>query len=392
MSATPAPESIALYYTEGSSDKEYRVQLVETSPGQWMALGFNGRRGQTLKEQKKTPTPVDYATAKATYDKTVKSKLKDGYTPEESGAIYQNSGTEKEFSGFVPQQLNSLRTPEQIEAAILNPALWAQEKHDGQRRPIFRPTEGKISGTNKEGVVVSLPMGVANAIQALPCTQALVDGEIIGERYIAFELLELNGEDLRSRKYSERLAALEGLFATAKAPLEVVKTARTTEEKRALRAALVKRRAEGVTYKDFSAPYTPARPASGGSQFKDKFVEDCTVEVVEVGKTKRSVSLACRADASEDRIPLGKVTIPVNAAMPVVGDIVKVQYLYKYAEGSLFQPTFQGPCPDQSQPDRLSQFKVKATVDQDDEIDVVAPEESATPETKPAAKTRRARP
>ena len=78
-----APESVALFYTEGSSDKEYRVELRDEGNGTWMVLGFNGRRGSTLKEQKKTQVPVDYATAALRYSS------RDWMVDRESGAVVE---------------------------------------------------------------------------------------------------------------------------------------------------------------------------------------------------------------------------------------------------------------------------------------------------------------
>ena len=39
---------------------------------------------------------------------------------------------------------------------------------------------------------------------------------------------------------------------------------------------------------------------------------------------------------------VGNVSIPVNHAIPQVGNIIEVRYLYAYPNGSLFQPTYLG--------------------------------------------------
>ena len=41
-------------------------------------------------------------------------------------------------------------------------------------------------------------------------------------------------------------------------------------------------------------------------------------------------------------MPVGNVTIPPNAAIPRIGNILEVRYLYCYRAGSLFQPCFLG--------------------------------------------------
>ncbi len=358
--STPAPESIALFYTEGSSDKEYRVELRDVGHGQWMTLAFNGRRGSTLKEQKKTQSPVDYDTAKKEYDKVVKAKTKDGYTPDQSGAVYQSTDMADRFSGFVPQLLNSARKPAELKALIDDPNVIAQEKHDGERRPI-KATSGKIEGLNKEGVIVSLPMNVADEIASLG-SDLLIDGEIMGERFVAFDLLELDGNDLRKRRYSERLELLTDLLTgRGFKQVELVVTAHTPTQKQKLFDDLKAHRAEGLVFKKADAAYAPGRPASGGSQMKWKFIEVCSVRVAATNGTKRSVALECLGLDQQTVVALGNVTIPANFAVPASGAIVNVEYLYLYAGGSLYQPVYKGERTDQSQPDSLQQFKLKST-------------------------------
>lgn len=374
----PAPESIALFYTEGSSDKEYRVELREVGPDQWLTLAFNGRRGSTLKEQKKTPTPVDYATAKKLYDKVVLAKTKDGYTPDQSGAVYQSTDMADRFSGFVPQLLNSVRKPSELQALILDPNIVAQEKHDGERRPI-RHTAGKTEGMNKEGVIVSLPMNVADEIASLG-QDLLVDGEIMGERYVVFELLELGGTDLRPLRYDDRLQRLADLLeGKAFKNVELIVTASTPAEKQKLFDSLKDHKAEGLAFKKKDAAYAPSRPASGGSQMKWKFIETCSVRVAAAHKTKRSVAVECLAADGSSIVPLGNVTIPANFDIPAAGAIVNVEYLYLYEGGSLFQPVYKGERTDQAHPDGLHQFKLKSTTAFVAPADEPAPAKRKTP-------------
>ena len=387
MTATdPRAESVALFYKEGSSDKEYRVELRPMPDGLWMTLGFNGRRGGTLKEQKKTPTPVDYDTAKDVYDKTLKSKVKDGYTTDTSGAVYQSLPLGTEFSGFIPQLLNSRRTNDGVSDLINDDEWWGQEKHDGERRPI-RVRDGVTVGINKEGVITGLPMNLVADIALLNQPQLLMDGEVMGERYVAFDLLEWGGVDLRSQPYADRLKKLEEVLSgLAFSGIEVVKTARTAAQKKKLLDGLKDHRAEGLVFKKTAAAYAPGRPASGGSQLKYKFTEDCTVRVCSQNAKKRSVGVEC-LDAKDHPVFLGNVTIPSNFGVPAVGVLVNVSYLYLYDGGSLFQPVYGGPRgSDQTQPDRLAQFKLKPThayeADDDDvgeTVEAVAPAKRAKP-------------
>jgi bifunctional non-homologous end joining protein LigD len=238
-----------------------------------------------------------------------------------------------------------------------------QEKHDGERRPIRRGGEAKASveGLNKEGLLSGLPMNLVNDVLSLNVHRLLMDGEAMGERYVAFDLLELNDEDLRQQPYKERLKRLEQLLEGKDfSGIECVYTARTTEEKRRLFESLKKHKAEGVVSKNSDAAYAPGRPASGGSQEKFKFTETCSVRVSAQHKTKRSVSIEGLEDDGITVVALGNVTIPANAEIPKVGAIVNVSYLYLYRGGSLFQAVYEKERDDQTLPDRLSQFKVKS--------------------------------
>lgn len=356
-----APLNVALFYKEGSSDKEYRVALIQHPGGLWSTSGFNGRRGAALKEQKKTDGPVSYEEAKKAYDELLKKQLKKGYTEDVSGAIYQSLPGERTFSGFVPQLLNTLRDESVLEAILNDNVHILQEKHDGERRPVL-VEDGVVTAMNKEGVVSALPQNLVDDALSIG-GNIRFDGEVIGERYVVFELLEWNGEDLRKKTYKERFAKLKEVFAQYHfSGIEVTNSAETPEEKRALFEELKARNAEGVAIKRADAPYAPSRPASGGSQLKFKFEEVCTVRVSS-RNNKRSVAVECWETDSDNPIALGSITIPANYEIPEVGDIVNVRYLYKYENGSLFQTTYLGGRMDQSTPDRLHQFKHKVVVE-----------------------------
>lgn len=71
-------KNISLYFKEGSSDKEYHVQMVKSGKG--VVVNFQyGRVGNTLQTGTKTPTPVSEEEAEKVYDKLVKEKMRKGY-------------------------------------------------------------------------------------------------------------------------------------------------------------------------------------------------------------------------------------------------------------------------------------------------------------------------
>lgn len=71
-------KNISLYFKEGSSDKEYHVQMVKSGKG--VVVNFQyGRVGNALQSGTKTPVPVSEEEAEKVYDKLVKEKMRKGY-------------------------------------------------------------------------------------------------------------------------------------------------------------------------------------------------------------------------------------------------------------------------------------------------------------------------
>lgn len=365
-------EAISLYYTEGNSDKEYHVDLLEKPDG--FVVNFRyGRRGSALKAGTKTAASVPYERAKKVYDKLVAEKLSKGYSTGEAGAAYQSAEMGDRFSGILPQLLNVIRE-EDLERYLTDPAWCAQEKFDGQRRLIRKGcqfTENEVHGINKKGLIVPLPQAIVETCQKLDSQQFVTDGEQVGERLYAFDVLELNGVDLRALPYSERIHRLKNALPfSANGPVRVVKTAYTTEEKRALLAEVKARSGEGIVFKKLDAPYVSGRPAKGGDQVKFQFRATATCRVELVNQSKRSVLLSLYDERAMFR-PVGRVTIPVNYNMPREGYIVEVQYLYAYRGGSLYQPVYLGERSDQDAFDaKMSQLKYKpdGTDEEDEEV------------------------
>jgi bifunctional non-homologous end joining protein LigD len=142
-------------------------------------------------------------------------------------------------------------------------------------------------------------------------------------------------------------------------------------EKTAVLERLKKEGREGVVFKDTHAKYVAGRPASGGSQLKFKFYATCSCVVSKVN-AKRSVALELlnilreRLDGKAT-VGVGNCTIPPNHAVPKVGDIVEIRYLYCYKGGSLYQPTYLGIRDDiDNTACVLSQLKYRAKDDEDE--------------------------
>jgi bifunctional non-homologous end joining protein LigD len=135
--------------------------------------------------------------------------------------------------------------------------------------------------------------------------------------------LEVNGRDLRQRRYLDRYSGLLMLLPPNQPALRRVSSMTEPSDKVEAYDQLRLANREGVVFKDTEAPFSPGRPNSGGSQLKFKFVETASFMVSGVN-AKRSVTLGLY---DGDRlVPAGNVTIPPNHAIPDVGDVVECRY------------------------------------------------------------------
>ncbi len=335
-------EGITLYFTEGSSDKEYRAQLEDTGNG-WVVNFQFGRRGATLKHGTKTDTPILYGKAKPIYDKLVAEKMAKGYTPAESGAAFAKTDKAGLVSGILPQLLNAVPR-EHAESLLTNPDWVMQEKFDGERRLVRVSADGSIEGINRKGLVMPLPQGLVDHLKQTAAHGAqVIDGEQIGEFFVAFDALEIDGQGVRALGFAQRYEALERRFSTL-APqgnFAVALAYRNTKSKEAHFPHLEANGREGVVFKRADAPYAVGRPNSGGDALKFKFVNTATLIVTAGRDGKRSVGLAL-LDASGAPVEVGNVTIPANHNIPAPDALAEVQYLYAYPNGSLYQPVYRG--------------------------------------------------
>jgi bifunctional non-homologous end joining protein LigD len=338
-----ANEKISLYCKNATSNKEYHLQLVAEDV-LFMVYAQNGPRGGTLTLRKKTPKPTTYALAKKQYDKTMREKLGDGYTTGADGVAYLGTPMEERFSGIVPQLLNAI-TEAEVAQYLADPAYVLQEKHDGHHK-LARQSEEETIGINKKGLVTGLPEPVLTAVQSLGLKAiSTLDGELMGSVMVVFDVLEYEGVDLRAQPYSVRLEYLEKIKDILRKSgvdgMYVTYTARTEADKRKLYAALQENGLEGGVFKRLDAPYTPGKPNSGGPQLKRPFTQRDSFIVLSVHATKRSIGLGITNDTGK-LVPIGNSLVPTNYDMPLVGDVVDVEYKHVFIGGNVYQPCYKG--------------------------------------------------
>lgn len=329
-------EQTTLYYRQGSSDKVYQAS-IEPKAGQFVVNFAYGRRGTTLQTGTKTQFPVNLESAKAIYDKLVQEKKSKGYTPGEEGTPYQHTDKEQQVTGILPQLLNPIEEDE-VQRLINDPEFVMQEKFDGQR--ILIQKEGAaINGINRKGLMCGIASVLINEVKQIP-GDCVIDGECIGDVFWAFDILTIQGTDVRSVPYRDRLFMMAQIISRDFGFIKLVDNAIEENEKIAMLEKLKREKREGVVFKNLDAPYTPGRPNSGGSQLKHKFYATASFIVGKVND-KRSVSL--KLLNGKCFVNAGNVTIPPNHSVPKVGTVVEVRYLYAFREsGVIYQPTYLG--------------------------------------------------
>lgn len=326
-------KSVSLYYSAGSSDKEYRVWTEVKDDGVVVHFAY-GRRGAALTTGTKTKAPVEYGAAVAILEKLVTEKKSKGYTEGEDGTPYQHS--DRQVSGLLPQLLNTIDDTDV--ALIVDDPAWAmQEKRDG-RRMMLRKTGQTVEGINKLGLLVGVPRSIVDWMCSDVRGDVILDGEIIGDQLYAFDVIHRGGVDLRDRPYRDRYGALTDLLDVDSClPVSAVDCWTDPVDKARQLAAFKAAAAEGVVFKRWSAPYTVGRPNSGGPQLKYKFVATLSAVVSKINR-QRSVGISL-LDGQQWQ-PVGNVTIPANLDVPPVGAVVEVRYLY--AAPALVQPVYLG--------------------------------------------------
>ncbi len=329
-------ENIELRYQEGSSDKVYKAS-VEKSGDLYVVNFAYGRRGSNLNTGTKTEAPLQLNAATQVYRKLVDSKLAKGYrvySGSERAAI--QTVTSKKDTGLRPQLLCAI-TEAESEAYVKDDMWCCQEKYDGTRMLIRRRFDGLFLAANRKGVNVPVPSGVQDALKAKKGPW-VIDGEIVGGRYYAFDLLENGLQDYRTLNYLRRCVDLKYGFGEIESKyFEVAPTVFGTAMKKGFIYGLKTANKEGVVFKKVDVPWNEGRPNSGGNALKLKFWASISCVVLEVNSNRRSVMVALG-----DK-PMGNVTIPPNHEVPEPGTVVEVKYLYiNGAEGSLYQPVFLG--------------------------------------------------
>jgi bifunctional non-homologous end joining protein LigD len=168
-----------------------------------------------------------------------------------------------------PPQLATLARPGEVRAGDR-----LEVKYDGFRA-LAGLSGGRVSIQSRNGLDLAARFPTAaRDLAGVTVGEAVLDGEIVGRRvgrgsafqsiqeggrvaYVAFDLLWLEGEDLRARPLSERRELLESLLAAAPVGIELAEVVPGPVDGA---LALARRRGwEGIVAKSPSAPYRGGR-------------------------------------------------------------------------------------------------------------------------------------
>lgn len=345
------PKEVKLFFQEGNSDKVYYARIVPAGAHVYDVVVQWGRRGSTLSSGQKA-VKVSLEKAQVTLARLVREKMNKGYEamsgtlkpaevapPVGEGSASKAGGIRKRV-GRVAQLLNPVEVHE-VERLLSDDKVLAQQKLDGNR-VLCHIEDGEVLPTNRSGQKTNVSAKVLSGLIHLP-QGTVVDGEVVGEVYWLFDVLQVGDRDVTSEAYVERFSILsDELEPGLSEPVRVLESAVTTKQKRGLYERLQASGAEGIVFKRKDAPYAPGR---GNTQLKCKFVSSADVVLVENAGNAYRMQVFDGGKAFDVGKVFSGTTNESRAHLDAAlgrGErlVAEVRYLYATADSQLFQPIF----------------------------------------------------
>ncbi len=347
-------KSVRLFFQEGSSDKVYNAAIVEDGSGFTVHVEW-GRRGSTLNAGNKC-VRVTRAAADKMFERLVREKRNKGYEeiagevkpaavapPEGKGSASKVSTGKRAKVGHAAQLLTAIDDDDELAKFLADDGMVAQQKLDGIR-VLVQVQDGELIATNRDGKVTQLAGKALGGLEYLP-QGTIVDGEVLGDAYWLFDVLQLAGDDVRGQGYLDRWQLLDAELEPAlTGNARVLPVASGKKAKRALHDKLRGASAEGIVFKQREAPYTSGRVMT---QRKYKFVKTADVMILEnAGNAYRMAVWDGRTLFDVGRVFAGttNATRKELDARLARGEkpVAEVRYLYATDDHQLFQPVFVG--------------------------------------------------
>ena len=218
----------------------------------------------------------------------------------------------------------------EVEALLKSKKWGLQQKLDGQRMIV--KCGDKVEAFNREGAPKKCPNNISHFFSTLSSTWVF-DGELIGDKYYLFDILEIPTGNIQDWTCERRNALLQKLSTKLKDPVYVVPL--VIERKREALETLKGNRAEGVIFKNLEAPYLNKKTYNF---LKYKFINDVDCVVLDVGlDDKSNISLGMWDGRSF--VEVGRVS-SLTGDGPAIekNDVVSVTILYSTKDNRLYQP------------------------------------------------------
>ena len=346
-------QSATLVLVNDRHSKQYKVEMeAKGVHGLFVVNTYYGAIGSVQTFRTKTPQPVTVEVALKQYNKLLAEKT--GKPCSCCGATYQASeelqidsrasatvatadvedGATLENYKFSPELLEAMTVEES--GRIINSGMYGcMKKYDGHRQAV-RKVGGLVQAYNRLGKLIDPDPNVVRFVGSL-VDDVVLDGEFVEGHFVAFDLLELNGQDMRSMEFEARWDVLTTVCGNKVlvAPLAVGKA-----DIMRLIQAEHDTRGEGVVFKKLSARYMPGRQ---GTNRKLKFWTSATLRICPKQKTAKAAQAhSFGVEAHTPGSPLGEWgyvgSVTCKGPMPEAGTFREVKYLYVGAGGHLYQP------------------------------------------------------
>jgi ATP-dependent DNA ligase len=257
------------------------------------------------------------------------------------------------------QLLTAIDDGNEAAAKLLDPNYAVQQKFDG-KRIMLHIERSSVTAHNREGLICSVsPNIIAEARQFAPIAPMMLDGEWIRETKTlhAFDLLEINGTDIRPWKFIDRNTQLMAtLQAASMRSIQIARTEFEQAGKIDLLQEVHARNLEGIVLKKIDSPYRTDRQPD---QFKHKFTVVSSFVITKKNE-KDSVALGLFNDKGQ-LIECGNVKIRSKHFRVNEGMVIDVRYLHAFRDSNhVYQPRMVA-IRDDLQPEHclISQLKYK---------------------------------
>ena len=212
------------------------------------------------------------------------------------------------------------------ETLLADADFCAEGKADGVRCLLISDASG-VRGVSRQLRALKLTAGIVEAARMMR-GDFILDGELVGSQFIAFDVQRLAGADVSALPMRERFAML-----ASASPFPVVRFAIGTRAKRALLAAVRAEGGEGVVFKRMDAPCVDGRDAN---MVKFKLWQSASFVVADRDVARGSVGLL------RDGADAGRCCFPFAGQWPRVGEVVEVRFARVHESGKLCQPVMLG--------------------------------------------------